>query len=63
MPWARMFVSCHVKKLGAVYSVTMCYSWYGVYNFTETELFESKSDAEAWILLQRCEGRIVMPQD
>ena len=56
--WNRMFVRCAVKKVLSVYSVTITYSYYNVYNFCETSVFESLDLANAYILDQRCSGRI-----
>lgn len=56
--WSKGFVKCSVTKVLSVYSVKITYSYYGVYNFHETTVHASLEAANAYILEERCSGRI-----
>jgi hypothetical protein len=57
----RQFVSAVViEKMPGVWSVTITYSYYGLYTFVESNISSSSSEALMWLLKQRCEGRLAV---
>jgi len=56
--WGKGFVKCSVSKVLSVYSVKITYSYYGVYHYHETTVHASLEAANAYVLEERCSGRI-----
>lgn len=55
----RQFIQASiVETLKDVWAVTVVYSYYGLYNFTESQITSSRNDAMLWLLKQRCENRL-----
>jgi hypothetical protein len=40
-----------------VWTVRVTYSAYGIYNFEEVEVCDSREKAKSWLLYARCGGR------
>lgn len=55
--WGKSFVKCHTRKVATIYVVVITYSYYGLYNYTETTVHETLAAADAYKLNQRCSGR------
>lgn len=55
MSLARRFVKSEVKELlPNVWSVIITYSYYSMYDFTESHICNTLESALRWLLVQRC---------
>ena len=56
---ARQFIRAKiVELLPDVWSVVATYSYYNLYEFTESHIATTRNGAMLWLLEQRCEGRL-----
>ena len=63
MTWSKNFIRANIdpiKKDGSVWVAVITYSYFGIYYYTDTKYFESKSEAKEWVCDERCDGRLVI---
>ena len=59
MAYNKMFIKATIQKKNNVYIVIATYSYWGLYYFEKTEIFDSLTDANCWLLKMRCGGHLV----
>jgi len=58
MSWSKLFVRANIKEMKSLYVATITWSWYNLTNFTEIEVFQTKQEAELFILNNRVNGSL-----
>jgi hypothetical protein len=58
MSWSKLFVRANIKEMQGLYITTITWSWYNLTNFTEIEVFQTKQEAELFILTKRVNGSL-----
>ena len=61
MPLSQQFVRATISKRGDnVYIVTIYYSYYGLYEFHEGDVFPTLDEAKDYLINARCHGKIFL---
>lgn len=63
MTWSKSFVRAKIKPVKGVWVATITYSYYGLYHYPIIEHFETKVEAEHWVLQNRCDGHLVIEDE
>lgn len=58
MPLDRKFISAEITEMakGQAWICSITYSFYGLYEFTNTWVFNTQQECERKLLLERCNG-------
>lgn len=58
MSWSKLFVKANITEKKSLFIASIVWSWYNLTNWTEIEIFETKQEAEIFILNQRVNGSL-----
>jgi hypothetical protein len=58
MSWSKLFVRANIKEMKGLFIATITWSWYNLTNFTEIDVFQTKQEAELFILNNRVNGSL-----
>jgi hypothetical protein len=58
MSWSKLFIRANIKEMKGLFIATIVWSWYNLTNWTEIEIFQTKQEAEIFILNNRVNGSL-----